>query len=141
MVSAREAVERERRAFVDGGKWRYILAVGHSGPSCIVPPIDDPRYDAEAAKRYPLPTVTRPRVVDDNPAHPCGEQWCVIDGTLRYRYAPGRDWMRWSEFRNHSAAAPTPGRVALWADLLANPTETVEADEAVADDVVNGREP
>ena len=81
----------------------------------------DIRRDAE--KRYPLPKVTRPRVVVVQ-----GREWKVApDGQLLSRAAepPGfsvgeRTWTMRSQLM------PIVRDINALADLLANPTETVE---------------
>jgi hypothetical protein len=70
-----------------------------------------------AKRLYPLPLVTRPRVVAD-PVLGVQFRWCVRAGMLA-RYDADRT----------PYVEPTPERVALWADLLANPTEQVEDGE------------
>ena len=76
-----------------------------------------------AEREYPLPKITRPRVVADE----FGTEWRVRadaddrDTALEYRHD---DCPEWSLDR----AKMTRGRVALWADLLANPTEEVPDD-------------
>jgi hypothetical protein len=80
--------------------------------------------EGEAAMTYPLPKVTRPRVVRD----PRGiSSWGVRvpDGLTTpaiHLVTDGGEWCPtgWS----HVASAE---RVALWADLLARPTEEVDA--------------
>lgn len=75
---------------------------------------------------YPLPNVTRPRIVKD-PEWP-GHEWRFVDGGLQLRatkpFAPADEgWMRWMDFRVLSESAPLPKRVAMWAELIANPNE------------------
>lgn len=79
-----------------------------------------------AESAYPLPKVTRARVVKD-PMD--GSGWAVKDGMLQWTYdATARmciiavfdEPAFWSKYR------PTPARIRLWADLLANPTEEVD---------------
>lgn len=108
----RDVVLAEREAFIAGVNTRARLDVG-----------DDWKGAAhEAAKRYPLPKVTRPRVLSDG----AGMQYSVIiDGerlVIQYRHKPNEMWSR-----------TFPGvftidavRAQIFADLLANPTEEVE---------------
>lgn len=106
--TARELVLCERAAFLAGINARPSLGDEWCGAAC------------EAAKRYPLPTVTRPRVVVD--PHSGLVRW-YVDGQgqiVHEQIGP--------EFTLMADSWPTPERVALWADLLANPTETVEAN-------------
>jgi hypothetical protein len=109
VLIAREAYARRSRETYTTGEWeRSIRGL----------------VEAEAAAAYPLPTVTRPRVVKD----PCSSklEWTVEDGYLRCREGGG--WMKWAGYKLYSDFAPLPARVAVWAALLANPTETVEDD-------------
>jgi hypothetical protein len=84
-------------------------------------------WQARARGLFPLPQVTRPRVALDR----SGRAWKVEDGTLRMRVSSGTGgagtWLRWDAFKAYSDAAPLPARVALWAELFANPTEEVDA--------------
>lgn len=115
MVTERDAVERERAAYTEGAKWawrtNYAECTGarfnHNG-----------HVDRAAAYRYPLPTITRPRVVKD--PHSADIVWRCDGGVLQYRQG-NHEWSMgpgyWYAF---------PERVRLWADLLANPTEEVD---------------
>lgn len=69
-----------------------------------------------AAREYPFPKITRPRVVRDK--FGVGMLWRVMSGELQSSFR-GNEWCV-------EPAYVTPERVALWADLLANPTEEVE---------------
>ena len=79
------------------------------------------REDAEkyAAREFPLPRVTRPRVV----VGPSPRTW-------NWKFEAGAYWFRatghgsWE--RANPSWEPDPELVTLWADLLANPTEEVE---------------
>lgn len=75
-------------------------------------------YERQAAQKYPLPTRTVPRVVMSEPDDLA---WRCVCGQIEYRI--GNKWRRADG--EHSVAV-TPERVALWADLLAHPTEEVE---------------
>lgn len=76
-----------------------------------------------AAEQFPL-LVTRPRVVRDPIMKDV--EWKVEDGYLRARRGSGT-WIKWVEWSaRDSDFAPLAKRVAMWADLLANPTEQVE---------------
>ena len=79
-----------------------------------------------AEERYPLPRITRPRVVQDS----TGVYWRVVvahdDARIEYAelFAPGR-------FTDVTCFRPgmpgvSPERVALWADLLARPAEEID---------------
>lgn len=98
----------------------YVLAQRDAFMAGLADPIQYWGKDAlqEARKRYPLPRVTRPRVVKDA----TGWEWMLADGSqLRYRASFASDW---SDSLNLGAK----GRIAALRDLLANPTETVEED-------------
>lgn len=82
------------------------------------------------AKHYfPLPVRVVPRVVDD-PEPDYDQQWRVVNGRLQY--SPWRG--EWSDAepknnvgsRTATCMTMTPKRVAMWADLFANPTTTEE---------------
>lgn len=95
-------------------------------------------YGEEARKRYPLPKVTRPRVVQDelgDSGHPvwfrvsagggieyqlssCGGQWYTIGRLLNVSSAWPRD--------DVSATQQMTRWEGIWADLRVNPTEEVE---------------
>ena len=103
----RDMVEAERAAFTKGWMRDVILdeALGF-----------DQKYIAHRANTtYPLPKVARPRVV-------------IMDGT-GWRCIGAR--LEWQDQRTPWTASgqfmPTPKLVALWADLIANPTEEVDA--------------
>lgn len=104
----REKVLAERAAFAHG----YRNAKNHA-------PLDFIAESQErAAQFYPLPKVTRPRVVEDSDGA-CW-RWTPARG-LEWR-TPGLDWHN----ANASMISETCRRVV--ADLLANPTEKVEAE-------------
>lgn len=139
MVSEVEAVRRERKAYEDGAVCWAGEARARSEFRCGTVTLAGIQQDA--ACKYPLPLVTRPRVVRDTVTYPDGStseyEWCVLsDGQLVRRLVhrgggPPLAWAPAAEWRNLSdlhAFAPTPKRIAMWADLLAHPTETVEDD-------------
>ena len=113
VVSEREARLRERAAWV----------------ACDMEFVADEDREAgrrnselEAARRYPLPTVERPRVVRD-PGSPTVRY--SMNGTTIHAEEAGLDgWygLSWG----HSAYVATAQRVALWHDLFQRPTELVE---------------
>ena len=109
-VTERQAVLRERAAFIQGSDWRYM----HSRPKAVPGDITDLER-ATAAERYKLPKTTRPRVVKD--PEDAGVRWTIRGGRLRLY-----------DTDHLGAFEPTRDRVALWADLLANPTEEVDDD-------------
>jgi hypothetical protein len=109
-VTEREAVLRERKAFYCGAAHQHDTDAGGN------------QVWEEGRRRYPLPKVTRPRVVRDRE----GWKWQCIDG--RIQWSGPRGW-RFADVMTY-AVRVTPERVVLWADLLANPTEDVEDDDA-----------
>lgn len=78
-----------------------------------------------AESRYPLPKTTRPRVVPD--PHTPSAWWFIADGDITLR--TGAVTLPWNVWAPDGGYRPTPERVALWADLLANPVEECDADE------------
>ena len=119
-ISEKDAVLRERAAYVAG------LA-----EACWRDPATRDRAmlvaAAEAAEMFPLPTVTRPRVGED--PHTDGF-WSVrpddFDGEVVIHHSSvlSHDFQHWSpDIRQYV----TPERAALFTDLFANPTETVDA--------------
>jgi hypothetical protein len=98
---------RERNAFVAG--------VYH-GRACGIA-----NLHTYADSTFPLPKIIRPRIVKD--PNIIGE-WRCVDGELQVRYGPMQPWSA------VDYAGVTTARVRLWADLLANPTETVDDDSA-----------
>jgi hypothetical protein len=118
-VTEREAVLRERNAAEDA----FVAAWGTSlnGKSLR----DHARQ--WAADAHPLPRVTRPRVVRD--PLDASIEWTVLYDHLHWRRVAGdiaTEWMRGPQ------GAPlghvTAELCRVWADLLANPNEDVEAE-------------
>ncbi len=107
MTTEREAVNRERAAFCRG--FDRGLARPYEASTVIV------------TRLYPLPKITRQRVVRDNE----GYSW-KVEGSRIYSSYPGDN--AWVEaWRGMACSAGwTPGRIALLAELLDNPTETVD---------------
>lgn len=138
-VSEVEAVKREQRAAAAG----FIAGKGHPGNCASVyagkqpPEYADDRCeyttDAErfARKLFPLPKLTRPRVVtrpsnrNVSPLH-----IRVIDGRMQYVYGRYFDWTVWNDFMdtkaNESTVADLPIFCAAYLELIANPTEEVD---------------
>lgn len=125
LYTEREYVLAQREAFIDG----YItendctcdLTSGCSSCRDV--------GEVRAAARYPLPKVTRPRVVADPE---CGAfEWSVVRGELHVRNPESKSATEWGIANGHDFGAfePTRRRVQVWADLLANPTEKCEMDE------------
>lgn len=115
VLAKREAWSRAMRDFGFGG----IRPLGWRG------------IDAEAKRAYPLPAITRPRIVraqEDGVL--AALEYRVIDGEIEWRRAVSEfelpeEWHSVQQRPLHLTAF----RVRLAADLLANPNETVEADE------------
>jgi hypothetical protein len=108
----RDLVMAQREAFARGG---YLLRDPFT-------PRDEWRRRAE--REYPLPRVTRARVVRDT----AGIAWRVVDGRLEFdrgdeRLEPSQQWATTDWYGTLRIGAE---RIRLWADLLANPTEEVE---------------
>lgn len=103
----RDVIEAERAAFIAGLNAKPLRGDPWTGAA------------HEAAKRYPFPKVTRLRVVADTKYR---LWWKVEDGRIVWS-RPGCD--EWS-LLIHSGVDADTHMVALWADLLANPTEEVE---------------
>jgi hypothetical protein len=116
-VTEREAVLRERRA--------YILGLQDA---CWRDPETEEdamaRAEIDAARRYPLPRVTRPRVVRDPEHRPA--LWRLRNGALEVLIDGTESWHVYP--RSGEGLKATGARLNVWADLLANPTETVEDD-------------
>lgn len=123
----RELVLAKRHAFVDGSYWGYKASQEAAAKSVGVLGAWS-RADADMASEsaYPFPKVTRPRVVQD--PHDSTITYRAVDDLLEYNDGLrgfidiGSTSETWSN-DNY----PTKARVVLWADLLANPTEEVEA--------------
>jgi hypothetical protein len=75
---------------------------------------------------YPLSPATRPRVWLE-PRCDGGMAWRVVGGELQYTLSTRPDLLEW-KWTSHTGCEHeiTPKRIRAWADLLANPTETVE---------------
>ena len=105
------AITARRHAFVDGAVWAISLR-GFDPPTA-------PKM--EAMKRYPMPTVEVPRVVrdPDAPEH----EWCFVGDAFLFRVKGDSQWDQ------QPLAGISPERVAMWADLIANPTERRQVDK------------
>ena len=108
--SERDVILRERAAFVTGVAYSAYRADSSDGSI------------NEAKRRYPL-KVERPRVVRDPDS----------DGDYEFRVATDEIQVRCKGGAWHGSQYYCPRlslhRVALLADLLARPTELVDADE------------
>lgn len=107
LYTERDLVLAKRAGFVEG----LTDAKMHSATAALW---SYPAMDRRARRKFPLPKVTRPRVLTDS----SGERWTVRAGQIALYTCDLSPRVR-----------PSADRVKLWADLLANPTETVEADE------------
>lgn len=119
-----------RQAFEDGARWRWSKLVASGVPVGGNLILDNDEYQQEKRRRYPLHT-TRPRVVPD--CEPEFDQvWRVVDGEIQWQLPKAREacWRKLEPvFGGYlSITTVTPGRLRLWADLLEQPTETVEAE-------------
>lgn len=140
MVSEREAVMRERKAWLDGVAEGLDKSFDSESEPVRWPPryyngkgFDHARasWEEQSRRVYPLPKITRPRVVRDPYATATTtvewstEKW--HDGLVivwRAKWAP--EWkLILSTDTPEDGYVITPERVKLWADLLANPTEEV----------------
>lgn len=139
-VTEREAVLRERKAFFAGAEHQYY-ELGraldrdrdlNAGKRTLINSITPYRVKEEAQQRYPLPKVSRSRVVRD-PEYD-RQQWTVTAGQLHFRIDKDSEWLpylgnhRRSGFTCGTGYAATLERVRVWADLLERPTEEVEED-------------
>lgn len=118
VISEREAVLREReawtRARVGATLHNYHPRIAGATVGCA----ECEHARQRARELYPLPKVTRPRVVTDSDCY----QWRAVGGSLQWRK---RDSAVWSA---EDVTVVRPSQVALLAELLANPNETVDAD-------------
>lgn len=119
MSDEKKYTERERIAFM-----REAFTEGRLIP--YLPTRE--RAWAEAVERYPLPKVSRPRVVADPHMRDNAVSWRVVDDVIQYRY--NRDPVIDSWIVGPPDFLPTRERVVMWADLLANPVEIVEDSDA-----------
>lgn len=128
-VSERDALRREQVAFEAGACWQRLeLGAGdRTGMAAQV-------AMETARERYPLPKVERPRVVRDPHIEGIGDryEWIVLKGENTPRFRLVGTHGRWYLPDGHEGGAftPTRERVAMWADLLANPVELVEDADA-----------
>lgn len=117
-VTEREAVEREWKAYCEGA---VDVEVRHRGALHCTYTVDLALVQAEAVKRYPLPKVQRPRVV--RAPSTANFEFRFMDGNIQERDINGGEW------RRADGWPITPNLVAVWADLLANPTEVVDGGD------------
>lgn len=119
IISERDAVTREREAFRMGAG----LVFAHFR----IKPGDSDTWGGSttlAERHFPLPKVTRPREVLDKTG--LGAFWWrIVDGVLEHRAANSDKWYK--DTREEAGNFVFVERVKLLADLIANPTEEVEA--------------
>lgn len=111
-VTERDAVLREREAFARGAGWRWTQVPSEVMDKVALGGDSYAMYEKAAAQQFPLPKVTRARVVQD-PIF-AGITWSVKDGIAR----PSRVL--------DPSLPVNLTRALMWANLLANPTEEVE---------------
>ena len=111
LVTEREAVERERKAFMRG----VARAGGVSNWNLAY-------WRAAEAQYYPLAKVTRPRVVRYGEA-----SFKVIDGKVWSQPTKSHDWFCDTFTRWEYEFLKNPELLRVLAYLLANPTEEVDA--------------
>ena len=105
-----------RDAFSRGALW---------GDECW--PIVKTDADGEAAERYPLRKVTRPRVVRLHPQSPYyAFRFRVVGGKIEWANLSTDDWTEYGDIEEECHNAEF---LRALADLLANPTEECDADE------------
>lgn len=111
-VTEAEAVKRERAAFVAGANRCHQEF--HDGMSVLK------GAEKIAAKEYPLPKVSRPRVVKDRD----GFSYRVVGGKLEFLSDCGAAW---AELRDDAMIIPA-GDVREIASLFDSPTELCDAE-------------
>jgi hypothetical protein len=116
MVPAREAILRAREAFRAGvDALLFEVAI----PSTDAIDTVATALLASAATRYPLPVVTKPRIVTDEN----GRQWrWTPEHGLVFRSSPQGEW------KSVQTTVIVEGARKAVAGLLGFPTEEVEAD-------------
>lgn len=124
LYTKRDLLAAQREAVNQAVEWVFSMARANGGIEHV---------DARnlATDLFPTPTVIRARVVRDPIADEV--EWTVQEGALRQRlHRAGRvpgDWLPYMDYREKfGATAPLQSRVEVWADLFANPLETVEDD-------------
>lgn len=130
-----EFVRAQREAFAEGVRRFHLHRIVPCGPRGAEA---SGEVLAEVDEAYPFPKVERPRVVaDPHAGSPRGwdQKWRCVDNRLQWQGTLTDNWYP-LETVNHSRVpdggydihTATPERIALWADLLAGPTELVDAD-------------
>lgn len=123
----RELVLAKRNAFVDGSYWGYNASQESAAKSVgVLGAWSRACADMASESAYPLPKVTRPRVVRDS----VGMEFRFI----AENEPPFVEWRNtltekklWRVSAAGDGVAVNAERAKLWADLVANPTEEVEA--------------
>jgi hypothetical protein len=122
-VSVREAILRERRAFEQGVIWALNVLGRRQSPAVIA---------EVAAEHFPIPVVTRPREVVVEYTSGGKAAFRFVDGRLESRLvSPGdRPYSPPSRYNRtvFNPATWTPEGIMAVADLIENPTETVEVE-------------
>lgn len=110
-VTEKEAILRERAAFVFGAKrWPDMQNV------CV----------EEAKRRYPLPLITRPRVVTDKD----GSEWRVAGSRVECRVGPNEPFRASSAERDLAMQIRVDEKFRReFASLLLEPNETVPDED------------
>lgn len=116
VYSEREKVLAEREAYQSGVNTMYMNGVVPATPEACQESV---RLLKLAATRYPLPKVTRPRVVETARS---GYEWRIVGGALQERRIDTELW------RIAEGWVGDPENMRVLADLLANPTEEVDDD-------------
>ena len=112
-----------RDAFVRGAEWGREYTSGGVGAAVIA-----------AKSFYPKPKVERPRVVTvKSNQHVCPLHVSLVDGQLKYMYGARGGWEPWAILlsdgaNNESVRADMPLICNAYLELVANPTEWVDAD-------------
>jgi len=109
----RDLILAKREAYVDGR--HESLTAARPTPS------ERAAYVRDAERRYPLPKVTRARVIRRNVGH-FGFDWRLVKNTLEYANPGKEDWEPYVPEKGEWADV-----AAILNDLLANPTEEVDA--------------
>jgi hypothetical protein len=118
LVTERDAILRERAAYVRG----FHTTVSNCNTR-IENQYAPARADSErfARELYPLPRVTRPRVVYDKQQ----ALWRCVAGYVEVKLRGEKDFSKLAG----TILYMTDERIAILDDLRANPTEEVEADD------------
>lgn len=110
----RDLVMAKREGFLEAHSWARVGIAG------------DHEAERLAATKYPLPKRTQRREAID--PHTDSRVWSfdVDRPRIVWRWKARRDVLWTSDL---AGVFVTPERVALWADLIANPTEEVDDEK------------